>query len=53
MWLTKNKVSTEWMTQQTTNTLSLGCLDDTRPVAVAGSDNEKVNATLATSEIGK
>ena len=37
----------------TTNTLSLGCLDDTRPVAVAGSDNEKVNATLATSEIGK
>ena len=40
------------MTQQTLG-LSLGCLDDTRPVAVAGSDNEKVNATLATSEIGK
>lgn len=24
-----------------------------KPVAAAGSDNEKVNATLATSEIGK
>ena len=46
------KQNPHWM-NDTTNTLSLGCLDDTRPVAVAGSDNEKVNATLATSEIGK
>lgn len=53
MWLMVDSKQSQQRMNDTTNTLSLGCLDDTRPVAVAGSDNEKVNATLATSEIGK